>query len=137
MKAFEFLLKALGKSSTADSTGSLSEGDVWSYQTRKGEESSTILIIKTEKLNEKSIIHIRVDGVKVRSPLTPNDIATTIGHMPFDEKILLKSLTKKIKSIKTTSDLQGYDEWKRAQGGVFTIPVKDAISFVENPTKLT
>ena len=43
-----------------------SEGQVWSYKTRAGEESSTVLINKVEQ-NDKlgKIYHISLDGVKV------------------------------------------------------------------------
>src|SRR6516165_5292875 len=40
-------------------------GDVWEYETRKGEEKSTVTILKVENSPEPgAIVHIAVDKVK-------------------------------------------------------------------------
>ena len=113
-------------------TATLQVGEVWTYKTRPGEESSTVTILKREELAGKPVIHIRVDGLKVKNSHAPKGLSDSIPHMPFDEAALTRSLVKKLKSVEKLPDFsEGYAEWKNAKGGVFTIPLKDAVSFIE------
>ena len=62
-------------------------GQVWKYNNRLGEDSSTLTILKIEKYEKgDTIIHIRVDGVKIYSPQAATGYSDFIGHLPFSEK---------------------------------------------------
>ncbi|MDF3822889.1 hypothetical protein P3G55_23530 [Leptospira sp. 96542] len=114
-----------------------SEGQIWSYKTRIGEENSKILINKIEfdpRLGP--IFHISITGVKVKSPRSPSGIATELSHAPVSKKTLDDSVTKLVSTSKP--DLryrEGYKEWKSAfdngDAGVFTISIQEIVGFIE------
>lgn len=115
-----------------DSFGSdfnLSVGDVWSYETRPEEQSSTLTILKIEELQRVRIVHIRIDGLKMKGP---NGLIDSIEHLPFDEAALKKYLHSKVSSSKSLPDFsEGYQQWKDEEGGVFTISVREAVGILE------
>lgn len=71
---------------------------------------------------EGDVIHIAVES-------TP-----PIQHMPFSRLALQGSLMEKIaEGVPIPSSFEeGYSQWKSAQGGVFEIPVGDAVSAVHS-----
>jgi len=113
-------------------------GQVWKYENRKGEDSSTLTILKIEKYEKgDTIIHIRVDGVKVYNPQAASGYSEFIGHMPFSEKTILKSITKQIGQNDNLPDFSdGYNDWKEAwdsnKGGYWTVDVKEAIAGMDS-----
>ena len=60
----------------------LKSGQVWKYNTRKGEEKSRVLILKVEQ-NDKgeTVIHIAVSGLKIKNPQKEIGISEEIGHL--------------------------------------------------------
>ena len=116
-------------------------GQIWNYETRKGEENSTIQIVKIDKYeNEEAFIHISVKGLKMKNPEIQGGISKTIGHLPFTRKSILESVTKMVNSKDELSDFEdGYQNWKEAfeaeKGGVFTISVSEAVKYVEDTMK--
>lgn len=114
-----------------------SEGQVWSYKTRLGEENSTLLIDKIET-NAKlgRIFHISIDGVRIKNRHIAGGISTQLPHFPVSEETLKQSLTKLIGHRAPHPDyVEGYMTWKAAfdagKAGVFTIPVSEIIGVVE------
>ena len=114
-----------------------SEGQVWSYKTRSGEEKSTVLINKIES-HEKlgKIFHISVDGVKVKNPHIAGGFSTELPHFPVSEETLKKSLTKLIgKRSPNPEYLEGYKTWKAAfdagEAGIFTVSISEIVGFIE------
>lgn len=114
-----------------------SEGQIWSYKTRTGEEKSTVLINKIEE-HEKlgNIFHISVYKVKVKNPHIAGGITTDLPHFPVSEETLKKSLIKFIGKSKINPEYhEGYKTWKAAldngKAGIFTISVAEIIGIVE------
>jgi hypothetical protein len=114
-----------------------SEGQVWSYKTRSGEENSTVLINKIE-LNEKlgKIYHISLNEVKVKNPHIAGGLSSDLPHFPVSEETLKKSLTKHIGNRAPNPDyIEGYNTWKAAfdagEAGIFTISVSEIVEFIE------
>lgn len=109
-------------------------GQVWSYKTRPGEEDSTLIIVKTEYYDEVigNVVHISVTGVTIKNPNVEGGIIDNVPHMPFSESAITASV---VKLIDQGGDLpsfeQGYNKWKNASEGVFTIQVSEAIEGVE------
>lgn len=115
-----------------------SEGQVWSYKTRAGEESSTLIINKIET-NEKigKIYHISLTGVKVKNPQTASGFSGELPHFPVSEETLKKSLVEFVENNDPNPDYEeGYNTWKLAfdsgKAGIFTISVSEIVSFIEN-----
>lgn len=114
------------------------EQQVWSYQTRKGEERSTVLINKVEndpKLGQ--IFHISIANVRVKNPREPSGISNELPHFPVSKQTLETSCTKLAgESAPNPEYLDGYNEWKRAfdqgRAGVFTGTVAAIIQIVED-----
>lgn len=112
-------------------------GQIWEYETRKGEEKSTMTIVGVEK-NKKlgTIINIYVGGLKIKNPNADNGLSEEIQHLPFSKEAIDKSVTKLIGTTKKIPDYKdGYDEWRTAfdngKAGVFSITVKESIDVME------
>jgi hypothetical protein len=105
-------------------------GQVWTYQTRPGELGSTLTILQIDRTAELGVIvHVRVDGLKVLNPR--GEIVPSVEHMPFTRDALLMSVLGLLRSTDKRPTMQGYDRWRAYCGGVYTIPVADAISVME------
>lgn len=114
-----------------------SEGQVWSYKTRAGEENSTVLINKIEA-DEKfgRIYHISVSDVRVKNPRIAGGLSKELPHFPVSEETMEKSLVKLIDKRSPNPDfIEGYNTWKAAfdagKAGIFTIPISEIVAFVE------
>jgi hypothetical protein len=107
-------------------------GQVWQYKTRHGEEISFLTILKVESLPKfGTIIHIRVDKVRLRN-CTGGPEPDKFEHMPFTRDAIELSVTKLIKEDSEVPDYkEGYDEWRNACGGVYTVSVAHAIEVGE------
>ena len=57
---------------------------------------------------------------------------TAVGHAPFDSRALIGSLDRVVATgVAPAADFQdGYDTWKSAHGGVFTLGVLEALAAV-------
>lgn len=113
-------------------------GQVWTYKTRPGEEKSTLTVLKVEKfINTDTIVHVRVDGVKIYSPAAAAGYVTEIGHMPFQKKALLASVIAVVGRNDTTlALLSGYAGWRNAmdsgKAGYFVTTVPQAITNIDS-----
>jgi hypothetical protein len=115
-----------------------SEGQLWAYKTRAGEEKSTVLINKIEthqKLGK--IFHISVDGVRVKNIHIHGGVSSELPHFPVSEETLKKSLSKLLGKRKPNPNyIEGYNTWKSAfdagEAGIFTISVSEIVGFVED-----
>lgn len=106
-------------------------GQVWQYKTRSGEEKSFLTILRVESLPVGTIIHIRVDKVRLRN-CTGGPEPDKFEHMPFAVDAMRRSITKLLKKNSEVPDFRdGYDEWRRSCGGVYTITVAEAIEVAE------
>jgi len=108
-------------------------GQVWNYNSRPREEKSTLTIVKVESHEKLGVIvHVCLQGLKIKNPQTPSGISNTIPHAPFSEKAIQESVTKLNRITQDLPDFkEGYNSWRDAQGGIWTISVSDAIATVE------
>jgi hypothetical protein len=108
-------------------------GDVWEYQTRKGEEHSRITILRVDESPELGIIvHIGVDNVRL-SNCHGGPEPDSVPHMPFARNALEGSVIKKVASDQPLPDYEeGYREWRAAyeqkHAGIYVVSVGDAVS---------
>jgi hypothetical protein len=59
-------------------------GQIWNYNTRTGEDNSTLTILKVEKYDSAGVvIHIYVNGLKLKNPQRPSGFSDDIGHLPI------------------------------------------------------
>jgi hypothetical protein len=107
-------------------------GQVWQYKTRPHEEGSTLTILKVETLPKQgTIIHIRVEKIRLRN-CTGGPEPDKFEHMPFARDAVERSVTKLVKERSVPDFQAGYDAWKNACGGVYTISVADAVQVGED-----
>jgi hypothetical protein len=109
-------------------------GQRWKYQTRAGEEASTLLIVKVDvhaKLG--NIVHVIVDGLRMRNPGALSGISERFSHLPFSEDAIARSVTDLVGTEDVGADWQeGYSAWqdgfRNGKAGIFSISVSDAVS---------
>ncbi|MBD8083915.1 hypothetical protein [Chryseobacterium caseinilyticum] len=112
-------------------------GQEWNYKTRKGEEKSTLKILKIEEYPKYGkVIHISIGNLKVGKPDAGNGFANDLSHIPISEEALDKSVTVlKNSKVKLPNKIDGYDYWKKEfdQGvaGVFSITVAEIVDSME------
>lgn len=111
-------------------------GQLWKYKTRDGEDKSRLMILKVEKPKNEVIVHVSVINAKIKNPRSEGGFSNNIGHLPFSKKAVLESVTDLESPNNDLPDYQdGYKQWKVAydkeEGGVFSISLIDAISYVE------
>lgn len=104
-------------------------GQVWQYQTRAGEENSTLTVLCIDELEDDAIIHIRVEGIQIGN-------ASSIGHLPISAAALESSLTAFIMHLDKLPEFsEGYDQWKQAfdsgKAGYWKLPVSEAINAID------
>lgn len=119
-------------------SGQFKVGQVWKYNNRPGEDSSTFTILKIEKYEKgDEIIHVRVDGIKIYNPKIAGHYSDFIGHLPFSAKTISKSVTSIVGQNNNLPDFsEGYNNWKEAwdsgKGGYWTVDLKDAIEVMDS-----
>ncbi len=104
-------------------------GQVWQYITRKGEEGSTLTVLKIDELENDAIIHVRIDKINI------GDKDCYIEHLAFSASAIEASVTDFIKHLDILPELdEGYQQWKQAfdtgQARYLSIPVKEAITAI-------
>ena len=110
-------------------------GQVWSYKTRPGEETSTITILRVEEAPQrKRIVHIHVDGIKLKNCRGGN-APETVEHMPFDKVFIDASVTEMVRKGPVPGYSDGYFEWRQGwdagKAGFYTITVSQAIDVMQ------
>lgn len=107
-------------------------GQVWHYQARPQESDSEIVVCKIEPLGDKRVVHISVRGLQLRNPHTSSGVQDSLPHLPLDEETLHACVTELVQENAPLPDYEeGYDDWKRNQGGVWTVPLSELLTVLE------
>ena len=111
----------------------LKVGQEWQFEGRPDDPQPTLVIDRIETIPEVGeVVHVSVRGVRIRNPRAPGGISHEMPHMPISRSALEKSITRVLHdSVPLPAFEEGYAQWKRAQGGVFTITVREALDFLE------
>lgn len=124
------LLAATGLSGQASSTKYV-EGQVWEYRTRPQDAGSLLKVQRVEMMGAEKVYHISVVGVHFATP----GIAGILPHIPVSEETLDASVTKlsaEKREFPTSALDEGIEEWRKAQGGVFTIPISQIVGIIDD-----
>jgi hypothetical protein len=111
-------------------------GDVWEYQTRKGEERSRATILRIDDSPELGIIvHIAVDNLHFTN-CHGGPEPDAVPHMPFARKAVEESVKKRLAEGQPLPSYEdGYEDWKDAythrHAGVYVVSIADAVSVAE------
>jgi hypothetical protein len=113
-------------------------GEIWKYKNRPGEDSSTLTILKIEKYEKgDTIIHVRIDGIKLFNPNAPGGYSNSLGHLPFSEKVISGAVTRLVGQAEVLPDFQdGYNQWRAAwdsgKAGYWTLDPAEAIQGMDS-----
>lgn len=99
-------------------------GQVWSLSGTDYPDAR-VIIDRLEVWNGQPIIHISVTGLPQRG-----GFSGTMMHLPFAEAAVRASVAKLVaRSDAPFSGFEaGYDQWKAANGGVFTVSIQQAVA---------
>ena len=95
-----------------------------------------LTVLKVESSQKLGVIvHVSLDGLRIENPRAPDSVSATIGHMPFAEAAIDRSVTTRAAAgLFGAADGEGYEEWHRAfdagNAGIFTIDVAEGVDFV-------
>jgi hypothetical protein len=112
-------------------------GQIWKYKTRKGEENSTLTILKIEQYDSTGqVVHIALGGLRIKNTRIKGGFSEEVGHLPLSQQALQKSVTTLVSENNTLPDFaEGYGHWKEAfdkhEGGIFSIEVSEAVRYLE------
>jgi hypothetical protein len=105
----------------------LAVGQLWSVRSDPP-TSAKVIIDRIEDFNGRTAVHVTIIDVPVPADLAIPGPTTAIGHMPFDAEALRASLGTLLGSRTPPAEFEaGYQHWKAARGGVFTISVPAAL----------
>jgi hypothetical protein len=117
---------------------SFARGQVWSYQTRPGEEGSLLVVGAIDRAPRSGrVVHIKVTGVFFKAPQLPGGYAHEIMHLTLTEDALLESVTEQVDVPGVT--LRGFDggyaNWLDAYEAGTTyvrkVPLAEALTALE------
>lgn len=132
LRVLGILLAAAGLSGQAPPAKYVT-GQVWEYRTRGQDAGSLLKVQRAEMLGQEKVYHISVIGVHFSAP----GIAGVLPHIPVSNQTLDASVTKLAATapdFPTTALDEGIEEWRRAKGGVFTIPMSQIVDIIDDQT---
>lgn len=111
-------------------------GQRWAYRTRPGEEGSTLVVLRRELLGgEQPALHIQLQGLRLKNPMTAGGVQTALGHLPMSEEAVRASVTELLETGVQADDGGGYAQWReaheRGEAGVFTLMVAEVVQALE------
>jgi hypothetical protein len=100
-------------------------GQVWSLQIPDAPQARLLILRVESLLGVGTIVHVAV-----------GDVPVTVGHMPFTEDAIDRSVLELVRTESLGANaLEGYDEWRRAfdneGAGVFSVTVAEALKHVQ------
>jgi hypothetical protein len=107
-------------------------GQEWSIKSASPTTAKVVIGRLETWDHSKIIVHVSINDVPVPRDVAGAVATTSIGHMPFDKAALAASADRLLSSNVPPAPAfeSGYEQWKSAKGGVFTISVEKAIEIV-------
>ncbi len=112
--------------------GQYEVGQVWTYEAQEGSDDATLVIQRIDRAEDTDwpydIYHI---SLFIDVPVGEMD-ELAISHLPVSRETLDQSTLELSdrKIIQFADWRAGYNEWERANGGVFTIGLADIIEIL-------
>ena len=107
-------------------------GQVWAYDTAPEDKGSLIQIREIEQIGPAdapmTVYHISMSGIAIGQ-----DKPIGIGHLPVSRATLDASVTVMVADAPPFDDYtEGKAAWEEAEGGVFTISLKEIAEIIRN-----
>lgn len=108
----------------------LEAGQAWSIDAGRFGKNATLIVCKIEEVEKIGrVVHVAIKDIELK---TQHGTQTLLPHLPFAEKTILENVGDlKAGSVALPDFSPGYEQWKQAKGGAFTITPREAIEFVE------
>jgi len=112
----------------------LRSGQEWSYETRAQDVRSTVVVGQIEDHPELgTIVHAVVRNVAFGHESWGVGSLETLSHVPVSELSFRESLVALISEGGDVSEVrEGIDVWRDADGGVFSLSLKEIVQIVED-----
>ena len=106
-------------------------GQEWSIKSASP-TTAKVIIGHVEPWGNTVSVSVSVVDIPTPKGGTGAIIATQIGHMPFEKSALAASVDRLVATgVSPLPQFEsGYEQWKEAKGGIFTISVEKAIETV-------
>lgn len=104
-------------------------GQVWRYDARQQDEGSRLKIQRIEMTGDAAIYHIALSRMHLR-----NGQVTSVQHLPVSLATLdvsVRELSRDDVQVSLDQTDEGIAEWRRANGGVFTISMKQIADILD------
>jgi hypothetical protein len=107
-------------------------GQEWSIKSASPTTAKVVIGRLETWQHGKIIVHVSIIDVPIPRGVAGAGATTSIGHMPFDKTALAASADRLLSSYVPPAPgfESGYEQWKSAKGGVFTISAEKAIEIV-------
>ena len=110
-------------------------GQRWTYRTRPGEDTSTVLILRRDDEPTGTVLHIALDGLRLGNPHLPGGVQPQLAHAPVTAEALRASVLELIQTgALLPTDDSGYRQWReaadRGEAGVFTLPLAEILDLI-------
>ncbi len=106
--------------------GQFKPGDGWSYTTSAENKGSTLTILKVERIGKIGVIvHVRVQGLALRD--ANGDLIEIVEDLPTTRKALSASVIQNQRADTVPDFAEAYSNWTQACGGVYIVPVQQAV----------
>lgn len=109
-------------------------GQRWTYHTRPGEETSTLLILGRDTSVSGLVgVSVRVQGVTLHPS---GQVAHELSHAPLTEAGLRLSVLDLLEEgVPLPSDLSGYEAWRpafeRGETGAFDVTLSEVLDMID------
>ncbi len=117
---------------------SFEPGQVWSYQTRPGEEASLLVVGAVDRAPKVGrVVHIKVMDIRLETAQKVTGFANQIAHLALKEDALLESVTQQVDApwVTLSGFEDGYNNWLDAyeSGTLYVqkVPLAQALDKVE------
>lgn len=121
-------------------------GQRWTYRTRPGEDTSTLLVLGCDPRRPDregtggdaggSVVSVRLDALQMRGPEGPGSHISELSHTPVAEENVRESVLELLEEgAPLPADLSGYQGWQldyeKGEAGFFTVPVAEILDLLE------
>ncbi|NTY01442.1 hypothetical protein [Deinococcus sp. JMULE3] len=110
-------------------------GQRWTYRTRPGEDTSTVLILRRDDEPSGVVLHVALDGLRLGNSHLPGGVQMELGHAPVTVDALRASVLELIQvNAPLPNDEGGYRQWReaadRGEAGVFTLTLAEILDVI-------
>lgn len=113
-------------------------GQRWTYRTRPGEETSTLLVLGRDQNAEGLVaVSLKVEDISLSPPI--GGTITELQHAPLTEDALRRSVLELLQEdVPLPGDPATYEAWRLAfetgEVGAFDLPLADTLDLIDRAT---